>query len=144
MRMTYQTADYTETPQYNGNIASLSWRAPLGTCRDIQGYHFSYDGVNRLRGATFWERSSGAPTLTDKYSEPLVNYNLNGNITTYQRRGQTTSNTFDLIDNLVYFYDTNIPDRLIRVVDLAPPPTVPTASHPKAPLSTTATTMLGI
>jgi len=25
MRMTYQTPDYTETPQYNGNIASLSW-----------------------------------------------------------------------------------------------------------------------
>ena len=48
-----------------------------------------------------------------------MNYNLNGNITTYQCRGQTTSNTFDLIDNLVYFYDANIPDRLIRVVDLA-------------------------
>jgi RHS repeat-associated protein len=69
--------------------------------------------------------------MTDKYSEPLVNYNLNGNITTYQRRGQTTSNTFDLIDNLVYFYDANIPDRLIRVVDLAPTANRPYGFKPK-------------
>ena len=116
MRMTYQTPDYTETPQYNGNIASLSWRAPLGTCRDIQGYNFTYDAANRLKTAPFWERTTGAPTMTDKYSESNIFYNLNGNITTYQRRGQTTSNTFDLIDNLVYFYDANIPDRLIKVL----------------------------
>ena len=130
--MTYPP-DYSEVSQYNGNIASLSWRAPLGTCRDIQGYHFSYDGVNRLRGATFWERSSGAPTITDKYSEPLLNYNLNGNITTYQRRGQTTSNTFDLIDNLVYFYDANTPDGLIRVLTYfpqTPSPPSPHSAHP--------------
>lgn len=30
--------------------------------------------------------------------------------------GAKPRNTFDLIDNLVYFYDTNIPDRLIRVL----------------------------
>ena len=87
MRMTYQTADYSETPQYNGNIASLSWRAPLGTCRDIQGYHFTYDAANRLKSATSWERTSGSPNINNKYSEPLISYDLNGNIT---RSSKTT------------------------------------------------------
>ncbi len=131
MRMTYQTPDYTETPQYNGNIASLSWRAPLGTCRDIQGYNFTYDAANRLKAAPFWERTTGAPTMTDKYSESTINYNLNGNITQYSRRGLTTGTTYALIDNLVYYYDVNNPDRLNRVVDFATTTNRPYGFKPK-------------
>ena len=131
MRMTYQTADYTETPQYNGNIASLSWRAPLGTCRDIQGYNFTYDAANRLKAAPFWERTSGAPTMTDKYSESNILYNLNGNISQYHRRGLTTGTTYGQIDLLVYYYDATNPDRLSRVTDLAPTTNRPYGFKPK-------------
>jgi len=131
MRMTYQTPDYTETPQYNGNIASLSWRAPLGTCRDIQGYNFTYDAANRLKAAPFWERTTGAPTMTDKYSESNISYNLNGNITQYQRRGLTTGTTYGQIDQLVYYYDATNPDRLSRVIDLAPTANRPYGFKPK-------------
>jgi RHS repeat-associated protein len=118
LRLTYQTPDFSETAQFNGNIASMQWRAPLNSvCRDIQGYNFTYDAANRLRSATFWERSTGTPTVNNRYSEPLINYDLNGNITQYQRNGLTTGSTYTQIDNLTYTYDANNPNRLSSVND---------------------------
>lgn len=42
-----------QNPTVQWHIASLSWRAPLGTCHDIQGHHFRYDVANRLRVPLF-------------------------------------------------------------------------------------------
>jgi hypothetical protein len=75
---------------------------------------------------------NGNPTLTaslfthngtswinsNNYSESNISYDFNGNIKTYNRRGQMPDLSFNIIDNLTYTYgDAARPDRLTNVSD---------------------------
>lgn len=100
------------TGQKNGNIASLTWQA-FGRRRQIYG--FTYDGINRLKTATYNDiDDAGTYTNSQKYNESLT-YDKRGNISTLLRNGARTScvhngnpaNDFGQIDNLVYTYQPN-------------------------------------
>ncbi|MFN8349574.1 MAG: DUF6443 domain-containing protein [Spirosomataceae bacterium] len=88
------------TQQWNGNISELKWRQAGGT---VQGYKFTYDGVNRLRAA------DGLGGFNNE--EKGITYDLNGNLTALQRT--SGGNT---IDNLSYSYNGN---RLSSINDIS-------------------------
>src|SRR5687767_9646141 len=80
------------SPQYNSNIASMNWSKNLGmSAIKENGYHHSYDPMNRIKSASFKERNaSWAAPVTSAFSESGYDYDLNGNIkslTRYDKRG---------------------------------------------------------
>ncbi len=100
---------------FNGNISAISWAkddaaASAGT---PQAYAYSYDEVNRLTGADYWQQpTAGTWSTSPKYDVSAIGYDKNGNITALQRRGQDAG----LMDDLAYSYQGN---RLTQVADAA-------------------------
>jgi RHS repeat-associated protein len=113
------------TAQYNGNISSTTWQV---AGRAKQSYGFTYDDLNRLTEATYFDiTDNGTVNSTfsadNKFKEKLT-YDLRGNITTLQRNGLNggswtsngyTAGTYGLIDNLAYTY--GIGNQLTQVTD---------------------------
>ena len=99
------------TPQYGGNISSLTWKA--GNESTTRGYKFAYDGLSRLTSATYGEGTS-ISSNANRFTEKVTGYDLNGNIKGLQRYGQTSSSAYGLIDDLTYTLSGN---KLTRVDD---------------------------
>ena len=91
--------------RYNGNISAMKWGDHLSG--NPMGYVFGYDKLNRLTEANHFE----GMTATNKYKEWL-DYDLNGNILTLQRSGNSSA----LIDDLAFDYGT-MGNRLMSVTD---------------------------
>ena len=87
------------TPQYNGNISTLSWQSlykpDLLLTQEKKGYVLSYDALNRMTSSQFKSASGN-----DKYNEVLSYDNL-GNILTLNRTNGSASN---FINKLIYNY----------------------------------------
>jgi len=120
MQLSYNSPVGGGTAQYNGNISTMQWRTYIGTtCLAQQQYRFTYDGANRLKTADhyFWDGSVW--DYANNYSESGINYDLNGNLSSYTRRGLVSGTaTFGVIDQLTYTYgDATRPDRLTQVAD---------------------------
>ncbi|MDW3197411.1 MAG: DUF6443 domain-containing protein [Cytophagales bacterium] len=96
MELKYNNAP---TPNFNGNIGQMLWKAKGGTgvTTASQNYQYGYDDLNRLKSADY----SGA----GNFDVSNITYDKNGNIETLQR---------NTIDNLSYDYYGN---RLTRVED---------------------------
>lgn len=120
MSLTYESTATGGTAQYNGNISTMQWSTSVNTttCSNRSLYRFSYNNVNQLTSADYliW---TGGWTAVNNYTESNINYDLNGNIKTYIRRGLTSgTSTFGNIDQLTYTYgDAARPDRLTKVAD---------------------------
>lgn len=86
------------TPQYNGNISTISWQAlaspATSMVQELKGFVFNYDPLNRLTASYF-----KAPSGNDKYNES-VTYDELGNILSLNR--SSTSSTF--LNKLTYDY----------------------------------------
>ena len=99
------------TPCYNGNISLVKWNN-----RDyprIQGYKYTYDNLNRLTFAEYGE-NYGVITNPNRYDEKVLEYDRNGNILRFQRRGLKQDGVYGKIDNLRLIYEGN---RLVSVHD---------------------------
>lgn len=93
--------------QYNGNIAGVEWKAAGD--RIARAYGFSYDKVNRLTAAEFYQQNTGSMNwANDKvdYSVSNLNYDQNGNILSMKQRGLLVGKSAT-IDSLSYQYFTN-------------------------------------
>lgn len=102
-----QNLHYTNgigTPCYNGNISSMNWKTSADT--DIRGYYFEYDPLSRLKNAVYGE-GEGLSMNTDRFSEQITGYDKNGNILELKRYGQTSVNSYGLIDNLAITLNGN-------------------------------------
>ena len=102
-----QTLHYTDgtgTPCYNGNISSMTWKA--GSETTLRGYKFTYDGISRLKNATYGEGTTLA-TNQNRFNEQVTGYDKQGNILGLSRYGQTGTSTYGVIDNLVLSYNGN-------------------------------------
>jgi RHS repeat-associated protein len=120
------------TPQYNGNIAATTWQI-LG--RDRQAYGFTYDGLDRLTEAKYFDitgTTSSPVYSTDNKFKEAIQYDIRGNIIGLQRNGfkngswttnYYTAGEYGQIDNLVYGYNTK--NQLIQMVDNAVNPNGP-------------------
>ena len=89
----------------------MEWRAEGDA--SLRSYGFLYDGCDRLTSASYAEENNSA--TRGRYDES-ASYDLNGNILSLQRYGQTGSNSYGLIDNLSYSYSGNL---LTAVTDAA-------------------------
>ena len=86
----------TGTPLYNGNITQTFWKTANPKDTSLRNYNYSYDALNRLTNAV---------DNLDRYNESLT-YDMNGNITSLIRKGNTDTNAsnFGIMDNLIYNY----------------------------------------
>ena len=111
-----QTLHYTDgpgTPQYGGNISSMTWKT--GKELTTRNYQYSYDKLNRLTSANYSEGS--APfTNANRFNEQVTGYDKQGNITGLKRYGQTGQSSYGVIDNLSLTYTGN---QLKKVTDSA-------------------------
>ena len=70
----------------------------------------SYDGLHRLKDATYKEGAS----VNNHYTEKVTGYDRNGNITTLQRYGRTGASSWGVVDNLAL---TRTGNQLTSVTD---------------------------
>ena len=104
---------------YNGNISSMNWKNTMLRAdgwvnpTNKQSYSFTYDGLNRLDMATYSEATPSGQVVNANFFDEDPGYDLNGNITTLVRKGNTAAlgslptMVKDIIDNLVYSYKPN-------------------------------------
>lgn len=101
------------TPQYNGNISSISWQTLVNPNivlpQEIQGYVFGYDGMNQLTRASFKANSGNG-----QFDEAAT-YDELGNILTLNRKSAVAN----VLNDLTYDYGTGSlrGNRLLGVMD---------------------------
>src|SRR5690625_8030500 len=79
-------------PLYNVNIAQTFWKT--GSNNKLRGYDYSYDQLNRLLQADFY--NSEVQPYTAAYQESL-SYDLNGNITSvFRTTGDANGEAIDM------------------------------------------------
>lgn len=101
---------------YNGNIGSMTWKSGED---GIRGYKFTYDNMSRMRNAIYGEGTSITPPTGKNFSENVIGYDYNGNITSLQRYGKVSGSTYGKIDDLSITYVGN---QLNNVTDVATDP----------------------
>ena len=109
--------------RYNGNIAAMAWTTSGITASQLHsGYAYSYDRLNRLTRAVYYEHdpSGGTEYLLPKddsrrysYGEidgvgtvDNIQYDRNGNIQSLQRTARASGQTV-IFDQLAYYYKGN-------------------------------------
>ena len=102
------------TPLYNGNISQTQWKS-RHTDKNIRGYNYSYDDLNRITAAQSLQEIAGQLTLNNNYDLANVSYDYNGNILSLERYGKIADTPATLWDDLRYSYSGN---QLTRVDDL--------------------------
>ena len=60
----------------------------------IRGYKFTYDNMSRMRNAIYGEGTSITPPTGKNFSENVIGYDYNGNITGLQRYGKVSGSTY--------------------------------------------------
>ncbi|WP_202974468.1 RHS repeat domain-containing protein, partial [Chryseobacterium elymi] len=98
-----QNTTQGSTGKYNGNITEVT--SKTATDQVLRQYNYQYDGLNRLKKGIYSEPGASVPQ-NGFFNETLA-YDLNGNITSLQRNGKSSSGTAQLIDNLTYNYTGN-------------------------------------
>ena len=97
----------TDTYSYlNGNIGTQQWQSV--TDGHTRGYHYRYDGLNRLLSASYHSSAAEPENYSSSYS-----YDANGNITALERYGLQTAvsapeadRQWGVVDDLSYRYAT--------------------------------------
>jgi RHS repeat-associated protein len=110
MQLNYENPLGSVTPQFNGNIAQISWQSRCG--ESINQYDFEYDNRNQLKTAFFNEGVSMNNMIPTGNFDVNVAYDLNGNIETLSRKSNSV-----LIDDLQYTY--NDENHLINLEELS-------------------------
>ncbi|GCB37051.1 JAB-like toxin 1 domain-containing protein [Bacteroides faecalis] len=77
-----------------------------GTETTDRGYRFTYDGLSRLKNASYGEGATFA-TNQNRFNEQITGYDKMGNILGLQRYGQISATAYGLIDNLTLTYNGN-------------------------------------
>jgi RHS repeat-associated protein len=85
---------------FDGNIRNQYWKSSIDGVQ--RAYEYSYDKASRIISGAYGSTKAG-----ENYALNGVTYDLNGNITTLSRNGYKSNNTFGLVDNLGYAYQTN-------------------------------------
>ena len=122
----YADAVLGNTPCYNGNISAMDWNTNITSYIKRNRYCYSYDGMNRLTGASYslYYPAIGALYQDENYSTSYT-YDLNSNLTSLQRYGKNELYSvgdvefflYGLIDNLTITRDGN---QLKKVTDQCP------------------------
>ena len=95
---------------FDGNIGKQEWKSNLDNVS--RSFTYGYDGASRITQGSYMGAGS------ENYSLNSVSYDLNGNIKTLSRNGLKSNNSFGLIDNLNYSYNTNS-NKILKVDDIS-------------------------
>ncbi|MDX8341775.1 DUF6443 domain-containing protein, partial [Draconibacterium sp. IB214405] len=95
MQLYYNSSPSGGSAMYNGNISGINWGTPSNT---NMLYRFTYDGINRLTNADFYNSSYSSYALDASYG-----YDNNGNLVDINRRN--SSGTY--IDQIDITYTGN-------------------------------------
>ena len=91
---------YEDANLYDGNIGKQEWKSSIDNIS--RSFTYTYDGSSRIKSGIYESGKAG-----ENYSLNNVTYDFNGNITNLSRNGWKSDNTFGLIDNLSYTYQSN-------------------------------------
>ncbi len=94
---------------FDGNIRKQYWKSNID--EKERSFEYNYDGASRIKSGIFGSTNAG-----ENYSLNNVNYDFNGNITNLSRNGWKSNNTFGLVDNLNYTYNSNS-NKILKVED---------------------------
>ncbi|MCV9387475.1 RHS repeat-associated core domain-containing protein [Reichenbachiella ulvae] len=109
MELTYiDTSLPVADRQYNGNISKMKWKSLGGDNTNDQTYTYTYDPVNRLKGATYSSANKGG-----HYDVSNITYDANGNIHDLTRK--MGGHEIDVLD--YDYYESTSPNRLSKVSD---------------------------
>ena len=112
-KISYNTPTDTNKSLYNGNISETYWRTMYDD--QVRKYEYTYDHLSRLLQADYSRPDN--MSIKNAYKEVLT-YDKNGNITDLGRTGGYEGSDYEIeIDKLVYVYDTNNKNQLIKVTD---------------------------
>ncbi|NTW26339.1 MAG: RHS repeat-associated core domain-containing protein, partial [Lentimicrobium sp.] len=89
---------------YNGNITASIWRHSGSSTG--KGYGYFYDNLNRIIQSKFGYFSGSSWTHNQLYSNPIIEYDKNGNLKRLQRHHPIGSG-YSVLDDLYYFYVGN-------------------------------------
>ena len=112
-KINYNDAE-TATNLFNGNIAETLWNSNSDG-GFIRKYIYDYDDLNRLNYGAYL-KPQAAFNEANGYNE-TISYDKNGNIKTMQRTGGFIAQAIQYIDNLIYTYDADNKNQLIKVED---------------------------
>ena len=120
----YADAVDGSTPCYNGNISAMDWNTNTSPDFRFNRYCYSYDGMNRLTGASYimYYPLAGMGFNNQENYSTSYSYDQNSNITALQRYGRSEQYGvgssryygYGLIDNLSITRDGN---QLKKVTD---------------------------
>ena len=117
-RLSYNQAQGTTQPRFNGNISSLEWRVRYSDATHKDGkariYNFSYDNLNRLTEADYQEARETNHHYTTHYE-----YDVMGNLLNLRRNGLHNNGTYKETDNMSCTYNGN---QLVKADDSATDP----------------------
>ena len=95
---------------FDGNIRKQEWKTGLDNV--TRTFTYRYDGSSRIKAGSYVGKVGENYTLSD------VIYDDNGNIKKLIRNGLISGNTFGIIDNLNYTYNTNS-NKILKVDDVS-------------------------
>lgn len=105
--------DHFETGQtYNGKLHKQTWQTRDQVPR---GFTYGYDNFDRIGSATY----SGAGS--EDYDMPGIDYDANGNLLAFNRRGLNSPGSWQSIDILSYNYQNAVSNKLSHIVDYGNP-----------------------
>ncbi len=113
-----ETSPIGAVPQYNGNIAGVTWRNKIeqtglnGLATGGQGYTFNYDSADRLTKSSYYTQPSSTwvNSTNEALTEKVNGYDEMGNIDTLLRKDKAGN----LLNKLIYTYQGN---QLVSVSD---------------------------
>jgi RHS repeat-associated protein len=95
---------------FDGNIRNQYWKSNIDGVQ--RAFEYNYDKASRLTSASYGRN----PQASENYALNNVSYDFNGNIINLSRNGLKSDNSFGLIDNLNYTYNTNS-NKILKVDD---------------------------
>lgn len=113
--------DHHETgAMYNGKLHKQTWatRTPGSATLTQRSFTYGYNGYDWVSSATYTGPSSGSGVGED-YGMPGIDYDANGNLTAFNRRGLASPGNWQSIDALEFGYTHTVGNKLQYIKDWA-------------------------
>ena len=95
---------------FDGNIRKQEWKSSLDNV--TRSFIYRYDGSSRIKAGVYLGNG------VENYTLGNVTYDNNGNIKNLIRSGLRANNSFGIVDNLNYTYNTNS-NKILKVDDIS-------------------------
>ncbi len=116
----YNESHNGSVPLYGGDISAMDWSTGDASGK-TRGYVFGYDGLNRLKSASYLENGDKSGNYSTTYS-----YDLMDNMQAMVKNGLLDERSYGRIDDLTYEYNGN---QVVQITDKVNGPYYKDAMH---------------